>query len=71
MTTATIIDVLESWPLELRLRTQNNQTLHVSLSEDCRITQDGRALAPGSLEPGQVVVVQREPNGAIRSIEIR
>ena len=48
MPVATITEIMESWPLGLRLRIEGeNEDRIVDLSEDCSIVQGERVLEPG------------------------
>jgi hypothetical protein len=45
-----IITVMESWPLQLTVQAQT-ALYHVVLRSDTQITQQGKAVDPGSLRP--------------------
>lgn len=53
---ATIVEVMESWPLQLILEA-DGRYLHVQLSEDARILEGGRQIGVGALLPGRRVWV--------------
>ncbi len=46
----TIVEVMESWPLQLSVETRAGR-YHVELLDETRITQEGRTASPGSLTP--------------------
>jgi hypothetical protein len=67
---ATIIDVMETWPLQLRLMTSNGN-LKVRLSEDVNVKRGGTPVDPGTLRPGQHVrILNQKTNGSVSDLEI-
>jgi len=67
---ATIIDVMETWPLQLRLMTPTGK-LKVRLSEDVTVKRGETLVDPGMLRPGQHVrILNQKTNGAVSDIEI-
>ena len=55
----TIIEVMESWPLQLSVETTDGQ-YSVELLSETTITKDGNAVDAGSLEPNIQVVITGE-----------
>jgi hypothetical protein len=69
---ATIIDIMESWPLQLKLQTPTGQE-QVMLDENVRIYHAGLLVDPNKLRPGQHVQVLTRSishNKRISEIEI-
>ena len=67
---ATIIDVMETWPLQLRLMTPTGK-LKVRLAENVHVKRGGVLVGPGELSPDQRVrVLNQETNGAVSELEI-
>lgn len=67
---ARIVQVMESWPLQLALQTPAGGE-HIALSEDARIRRRGVIVDPGELSPGQHVrVLARNSRGEVGELEI-
>ena len=67
---ATIVHIMESWPLQLALQTPTGLE-HVTLAGDVRIQQAGASVDPGALHPGQrVKVLKRTARGEVAELEI-
>jgi len=67
---ATIVNIMESWPLQLALQTPTGLE-HVTLAEDARIQHAGASVDPGALHPGQRVrVLKRTSRGEVAELEI-
>lgn len=67
---ATIVHIMESWPLQLALQTPAGRE-HVVLAENVRIQRAGVLVDPGALQPGQRVrVLIRTTKGAVAELEI-
>jgi hypothetical protein len=67
---ATIVHIMESWPLQLVLQTSTGRE-HVALAEDAYIQRAGKRVDPGVLQPGQRIrVVQRTTMKQIAEMEI-
>lgn len=67
---ATIVYIMESWPLQLVLQTSTGRE-HVSLAEDAYIQHAGKRVDPGVLHPGQRIrVVQHTTMMQIAEMEI-
>ncbi len=67
---ATIIDIMESWPLQLVLQSQNVKE-HVVLDENVRIYRAGILIDPGMLRPGQRIrVVRRSTGNSAKVVEL-
>lgn len=67
---ATIVHIMESWPLQLVLQTASGRE-HVALAEDAYIQHAGKRVDPGALQPGQRIrVVQRTAMTQIAEMEI-
>jgi hypothetical protein len=67
---ATIVQIMESWPLQLVLQTPAGRE-QVVLAENIRIERAGVLVDPGVLQPGQRVrVLMRTPRGEIAELEI-
>jgi hypothetical protein len=67
---ATIVQVMESWPLQLALQTAD-EVVHVMLAEKVSIMRKGLAVDPGALHPGQKIrVLSRTPQGSVLALEI-
>jgi len=64
---ATIIHVMESWPLQLALLTPAGQE-HVALDENARIHRAGVLVDPAALQPGQRVKVLMLSTGGDRTV---
>ncbi len=70
-----ITELMESWPLQLTVKTQT-ESYHVSLESNTAITQESRAIDAGQLSPGQMVTISgqlslSEDNAMVaQSIEI-
>ena len=67
---ATIVNIMESWPLQLALQTPNGLE-HVTLAEDAQIEHAGASADPSALRPGQRVrILKRTPRGEVTELEI-
>ena len=67
---ATIVLIMESWPLQLTFQTPAGRQ-HVVLAENVRIQRAGAVVDPGALQPGQRVrVLSLTPRGEIAELEI-
>ena len=67
---ATIINIMESWPLQLALQTPAGRE-EVALAEDLLIQRSGMRVDPGALQPGQRVrLLKRTARGEIAELEI-
>jgi hypothetical protein len=67
---ATIIHVMESWPLQLALQTPAGPE-HMMLAENVRIQRAGELVDPSALRPGQhIQVLMRTSKGEIAELEI-
>lgn len=67
---ASIVHIMESWPLQLVLQTATGRE-HAALAEDARIHHVGRRVDPGALQPGQRVrVLLRTNEMQIAELEI-
>ena len=56
MPIATITDIMESWPIGLRLQPDgSSDEILVDLTDACRITCQGREMAAGELQVGMRV----------------
>lgn len=68
-----IIEVMESWPLQLTVETQTSP-LNVGLLAETEIIRQGQVLGPGELTPGVRVRIEGENTGpnamSARTIEI-
>lgn len=53
--------VMESWPLQLRLRTDHDR-VEVALDEGTIVERAGRTVDPGTLRPGQRVRIELDPS---------
>ena len=71
MTTAIISEIMESWPLGLRLRVDGEpDDILVDLTEDCRIVHAGRSVGPGELRCGMSVEIADVREGTLNSLEV-
>jgi hypothetical protein len=62
----TVVDVMETWPLQLSIHTTSG-LYHVVLSESTIITSEGwQPVDAGAVQPGAAVEVQGEFSGAQR-----
>lgn len=59
---ATIVNVMESWPLQLALQTSSGPQ-HVALDESAQIARGGVTLSAGDLRPGQRVRITLHADG--------
>jgi hypothetical protein len=67
---ATIVHIMESWPLQLALQIPDGH-VQVMLAEKVRIKREGVLVDPGALQPGQRVrVLLQTTNGAVAELEI-
>lgn len=67
---ATVINVMESWPLQLAVQTTSGRE-QVALAEDVRIRRAGSPVDPSALRPGQrVLLLNRTSRGEIAELEI-
>jgi hypothetical protein len=67
---ATILRIMESWPLQLALQTPAGIE-HVMLTESATIRHSGILTDPGALRPGlSIRVLMRTPRGEIAELEI-
>ena len=58
-TTATIKEIMESWPLQLRLST-GGKDMMIELAADAVVESEGTPLSPGSLSQGDRVEIRIE-----------
>ena len=69
----TIVEVMESWPLQLSVKTQTAR-YHVELLSETAIMHEGRNVDPGKLSPGLQVRVEGQAGGRLamtaQSIEL-
>lgn len=67
---ATIVHIMESWPLQLALQTPAGRE-QVMLADNARIQRAGAPVDPGALQPGQRVrLLKRTVRGEIAELEI-
>lgn len=67
---ATIIHIMESWPLQLALQTAAGRE-EVALAENVLIQRAGIPVDPSALQPGQPVrLLKRTTRGEIAELEI-
>jgi hypothetical protein len=67
---ATIINIMESWPLQLALQTTDGRE-QVALAENVQIQRAGATVDPGELQPGQRVrLLNRTARGEVAELEI-
>jgi hypothetical protein len=67
---ATVLHIMESWPLQLVLQTPAGRE-QIVLAENARIQRNGVPASPGALQPGQRVrVLIQTTNGARRIAEL-
>ncbi len=67
---ATIVNIMESWPLQLALQTAAGSE-QVALAENVLIQRAGVTVDPSTLRPGQTVrLLKRTPRGEIAELEI-
>jgi hypothetical protein len=67
---ATIIHIMESWPLQLALQSPTGSE-HAALAENARILRGCVIVGPGELRPGQSVeVIFRTTKGEITELRI-
>lgn len=70
MPTAVITDIMDSWPLGLRLRVVGEATeILVDLAEDCRIVHEGDRLSPNELRCGMTVRIEAGQR-VLRQLEV-
>lgn len=68
---ATVIYVMESWPLQLALQTPSRRREDMVLAEDARVWRRGVLVGPGALRPGQrVQLMKRTGTGEIVELKI-
>lgn len=71
MPTAIISEIMESWPLGLRLRVHGEpDDILVDLTEDCRIVYAGRSMDPGKLRCGMRVEIADVRERTLTSLEV-
>ena len=71
MPTATITEIMESWPIGLRLRVPGEpKDILVDLADDCWIVHAGRSMLPGELRCGMKVRIPDVRERLIRSLEV-
>lgn len=58
-TTATITEIMESWPLQLRLST-GGKDIMIELAADAAVESEGAPLSPGNLSPGDRIEIRTE-----------
>ncbi len=58
-----IVDVMESWPLQLTVATEGGRC-HVALLQETMITRNDRKIGPGELTPGLLVRVEGPSSSA-------
>jgi len=67
---ATIIHIMESWPLQLALQTPTGRE-QVSLAENVLIRRAGILVDPSALQPGgRVRLLKRTARGEIAELEL-
>jgi hypothetical protein len=59
----TIIDVMETWPLQLSVDTREG-IYHVALAETTAVTSEGRPEEPAQLLPGRPIRVEGKASNA-------
>jgi hypothetical protein len=73
MIEGTILEVMESFPLQLTLKTETGR-YHVALLEETTITQEGATVESGILRPGMRVRIEGQASAlnamTAQSIEI-
>lgn len=69
MPVALITEIMESWPLGLRLCVEGEEVL-VELTEGCQVTQSGRPVDPGDLRPGMRVRLAYAAEGVVDRLEV-
>ncbi|WP_319547986.1 hypothetical protein [Desulfogranum marinum] len=62
-TTATITDIMESWPLQLRLSIGDTDMM-IELAADAMVESEGIPLSPGELSPGDRIEIRIERDQA-------
>lgn len=71
MPVATIVEIMESYPLGLRLRTScEPEDVLINLEEDCKITCAGRFMKPGGLRCGMRVHIADLSAKVIKSLDV-
>ncbi len=71
MPTAIISEIMESWPLGLRLRVHGEpDDVLVDLTEDCRIVHAGHSMEPGELRCGMSVEIADVRARTLSSLEV-
>lgn len=71
MPTAIISEIMESWPLGLRLRVHGEpDDILVDLTEDCRIVHGGRPMGPSDLRCGMRVEMADVRERILNSLEV-
>lgn len=71
MPTAIISEIMESWPLGLRLRVHGqSDDILVDLTEDCRIVHAGRSMEPGELRCGMRVEIADVRERTLNSLDV-
>ena len=68
-TTATILEIMESWPIGLRLKV-DHAVLLVTLVEGCAITEGDQSLSPGELHAGMTIRFDADDPAAVSSVEV-
>lgn len=67
---ATVINIMESWPLQLALQTPAGRE-QVALAENVLIQRAGIPVDPSALRPGQTVrLLKRTTRGEVAELEI-
>jgi hypothetical protein len=57
-----VTGVMETWPLQLTLRT-DDVTYHIILSDDTAIYAEGQERSPADIRPGLMVRIQGDASG--------
>jgi hypothetical protein len=63
MLEGTIVEVMECWPLELKIKT-NSGECSVGLTDDAVVLQEGASVACGVLVPGMSIRARMTSNAA-------
>lgn len=71
MPVATIMEIMESCPLGLRLRIRGERgELLVDLTDDCQIMHTGRSMKPDQLRCGMSVRIASTQTRVLSSLEV-
>lgn len=70
----TVVDVMETWPLQLSVRSHTG-LVPIALSDTTVITSRGRPAGAGAIRPGTTVQVEGEhlgtPTMIVRRVDVR